>query len=113
MKQELFNRLSELCEGVSHDTLRTVILGIDETIIDFGGTINIDITEEVLSIIKNPDFSSELFDNIYNFDILNDEIDAFVETLNEGSNGDVTVEQEFDEDTLLIEIVIYALEISL
>lgn len=112
-KELLLERLRELCEGISYETMRAVVLGVEETIEEFDGEISVDLSDEVWELVKKSNPYSELYDNMSSFSIYNEDVDNFILCINDGASGEVKVTHELTEDSLLIEYVIYALEISL
>lgn len=113
-KDLLLERLRELCEGISYETMRAVVLGVEETIEEFEGDIFIDLSDEVWELVKKDNKHSELFDQLHNFGIDGTEIENFISCINDGASGEIKVDSdELTDDSLLIEFVIYALEITL
>lgn len=112
--QELLNSLKKACEGHSKDIIRTVVLGVEESIIECEGEFYGDLSEAVIESIHDDSLQSELTENLEYYELW--ESENFYDVLSCIHDGAIPSQVPEDsgltQNSTLAELVIYAMKVS-
>lgn len=115
VEKEKMKELQSLCKGHSTDILRTVVLGVEESLEECEGEYYGDLSEAVLESIHEDQLDSELKQELNVFNVWESEnLYDVIGCIHEGAIREKVPESSgLTQHSLLVDLVIYALKVSI